>query len=86
MGRWILGRAPLRVNGSALAFVFVTSVTFVFSPFTPVFTEACVDWVTLVAEVVWLICGAKWVLERPKQFFGTSTPSTHAERIAVGKA
>lgn len=81
--KWSLGRWRRPVNGAALVFLLVTTVTFILPPFIPVLSGTSMNWVVLVGGIVWVMCGLTWVVDGRKRFFG---PSELEERLAVGKA
>ncbi|BEI82865.1 hypothetical protein CcaverHIS002_0307330 [Cutaneotrichosporon cavernicola] len=81
--RWALGRWRRIVNGGALVFLLVTTVTFLFPPKVPVRGGDSMNWVVVVAGVVWLACGITWAVDGRRRFHG---PSELADRLAAAKA
>lgn len=81
--RWSLGRWRHLVNGAALVFLLVTTITFLFPPKVPVRGGDSMNWVVVVAGVVWIACGITWVLDGRRRFEG---PSELAARLAAARA
>jgi amino acid transporter len=81
--RWSMGRWRRAVNGVALVFLIVTTVTFMFPPRVPVRGGDSMNWVVVVAGVVWLACGITWALDGRRRFEG---PSELTARLAAAKA
>jgi amino acid transporter len=81
--RWSLGRWRRPINLAALVFLLVTSVCFLFPPAIPVASGSSMNWVVLVVGIVFIMCGATWLIDARKNYHG---PSELEERLAVARS
>ncbi|KLT42444.1 amino acid transporter [Cutaneotrichosporon oleaginosum] len=81
--KWSLGRWRRTINGIALAFVVVTTITFCFPPAIPVLSGTTMNWVVVVVALVWLFAGITWAIDGRTQFHG---PKALEERLEIARA